>query len=95
MACLFNDASHFTSLNPIQQMTINGIGSGLEVKGVGMTRWLVLDDKGNEVELTVKNALNPHSGHTNVSLVPSADCTADKQNRRWISCPRATWDPYL
>jgi len=54
-ACLSNDASHFISLNPIQQMTINGIGSGLEVKGVGIIRLLVLDDKGNEVELTVKN----------------------------------------
>jgi len=56
-ACLSNDTSHFISLNPIPQMTINGIGSGLEVKGVGMIQWLVLDDKGNEIELTVKNAL--------------------------------------
>ena len=56
-ACLSNDASHFISLNPVQQMTINGIGSRLEVKGVGMIRWLVLDDEGNEVELTVKNTL--------------------------------------
>ena len=57
LACLSNDTSHFISLNPIQQMTINSIHSGLEVKGVGMIRWLVLDDKQNEVELTVKNAL--------------------------------------
>ena len=34
-ACLSNNASHSISLNPVQQMTINGIGSRLEVKGVG------------------------------------------------------------
>ena len=35
LACISNDHTHFISLNTVQQMTINGIGNGLEVKGIG------------------------------------------------------------
>ena len=52
-----NDEAHFISLNPVQQMTINGIRNGFEVKGIGTARCLVQDDLGNEVKLSIKTTL--------------------------------------
>ena len=51
-----NKQSDFISLEP-SKAPVQGIGSGLNVKGIGTLRWKILDDYDREITLYIGNAL--------------------------------------
>jgi hypothetical protein len=56
-ACISTRKENFDNLQMIRNLKINGIGTGLPVKGTGRLKWPFRDDNGNEFDLYVHNAL--------------------------------------
>jgi hypothetical protein len=57
LACISNRKENFESLQPIQNLKINGIGTGLPIKGIGRLKLPIRDGAGNKIDLYVHNAL--------------------------------------
>ena len=55
--CLSNNKNDFIKIYPIIGMKIKGIGNSLTVKVSGTLTWLIVDDSGTFVHLTVHNAI--------------------------------------
>jgi hypothetical protein len=56
-ACISTHRDNFVTFSPINNLKVNGIGSGLPVEGSGLLKWPIQDDNNNEVDLYVKDAL--------------------------------------
>ena len=56
-SCISNNISDFISLENYNS-TVQGIGSGLSIKGKGTLQWFLLDNSGQEMTLFVKDALH-------------------------------------
>ncbi len=56
-SCISNDKNDFISLEKVQNQTITGIGSSLDIAGYGTLRWKIKDDDGNTIVLHISNAL--------------------------------------
>jgi len=56
-ACISTQKGNFIHLHPVNNLKINGIGSGLLIEGIGVLKWSVRDDSGNQIDLFVKDAL--------------------------------------
>jgi len=56
-SCIGNRRSDFLILRDVSGLSINGIGTGLSVQGVGSLKWVIVDDCGVELELIITNAL--------------------------------------
>jgi hypothetical protein len=56
-SCVSNNISDFISLENYNS-TVQGIGSGLSIKGKGTLQWFLLDNSGQEITLFVKDALH-------------------------------------
>jgi hypothetical protein len=48
---------NFITLTSIKNLEINGIGAGLPIEGIGVLKWSLKDDKHNEIDLFIKDAL--------------------------------------
>jgi hypothetical protein len=48
----------------VNNLNINGIGSGLPIEGIGVLKWSIRDDSGNEIDLFIKDALYVPSAPT-------------------------------
>ena len=49
--CISNDHSHFVLLDPIENVKVTGIASGLTVKGMGIVKWTFMDDSSQVIEV--------------------------------------------
>ena len=56
-SCISNDRNDFISLEKVQNQTITGIGSSLDIAGYRTLRWRIKDDDGNTIVLHVRYAL--------------------------------------
>jgi hypothetical protein len=56
-ACLAKNKKSFVQLQTISNVKINGIGSGLVVEGIGVLKWSLRDDKNNEIDMFIDDAL--------------------------------------
>ena len=56
-SCISNDRNDFISLEKVQNQTISGIGSGLDIAGYGTLQWRINDDDGNTIVFHVRDAL--------------------------------------
>jgi hypothetical protein len=48
---------HFISLQKVDNMMINGIASGLKVKGIGVIRFTIIDKDDNTIDIIIRDAL--------------------------------------
>ena len=55
--CISNDHSHFVLLDLIENVKVTRIASGLAVKGMGIVKWIFMDDRGQVIELPIKDCL--------------------------------------
>ena len=55
--CISNDLSHFVHLDPIENVKVARIASGLAVKGMGIVKWTFMDDSGQVIDLPIKDCL--------------------------------------
>jgi hypothetical protein len=56
-ACLSAKKENFVHLTQVKGLQISGIGSGLNVEGIGILKWSMSGDMGNEIDLFIKDAL--------------------------------------
>jgi hypothetical protein len=56
-ACLSAKKENFVHLTQVNNLQILGIGRGLNVEGIGILKWSMNDDRGNEIDLFIKDAL--------------------------------------
>jgi hypothetical protein len=56
-ACLSTKKGNFVNLQPVTNLKINGIGSGLPVEGVGTLKWPMQADDGTEMDIHIHQAL--------------------------------------
>ena len=56
-ATIDNDRSRFISLDLVENVQLNGIGSGLPVVGIGTIKWSVLSRDGYTVDIFIKDVL--------------------------------------
>jgi hypothetical protein len=56
-ACISTRRENFITFKPVNNIKINGIGTGLPVEGTGTLKWTISDDKHQEIELHVRDAL--------------------------------------
>jgi hypothetical protein len=55
--CLSNNKDDFTHIDEVLGISIKGIGNSLTVQGSGTLTWLIVDDHGTDVQLTVNSAI--------------------------------------
>jgi hypothetical protein len=56
-ACISTRKENFVSIRQVDNLKINGIGSSLPVAGIGLLKWTIRDDTGNDIDLYVHDAL--------------------------------------
>ena len=56
-ACISKTRSNFITLRPVNNLKIQGIGTGLPIEGIGTLRWAIRDDNNSDIELYVNDAL--------------------------------------
>jgi hypothetical protein len=56
-ACISTRKENFITYKPVTNIKINGIGTGLPVEGTGTLKWTIRDDKHQEIDLHVRDAL--------------------------------------
>jgi hypothetical protein len=56
-ASISTKRENFITLQPVSDLKINGIGTGLPIEGIGILKWPICDDQNNEIDLFIKDAL--------------------------------------
>jgi hypothetical protein len=56
-ASISTKRQNFIQLHPVTNLKINGFGAGLPVKGFGILKWSICDDKNNDIDLYSRGAL--------------------------------------
>jgi hypothetical protein len=56
-ACISARRENFITFNKVDNIKINGIGTGLPVVGIGTLKWTLRDDKNSVIDLHVHEAL--------------------------------------
>ena len=57
LACISNDCTDFLTIKEAQNISINGIGSGLDVAGINTLHWLLVNDTGTELDIHMHHAI--------------------------------------
>jgi hypothetical protein len=55
--CISPMKGNFITLQPVTNVQINGIGTGLPIEDIGCLKWSIRDDENNEIDLFLNNTL--------------------------------------